>query len=279
MLVCNISLRPPRRAIAADVAEITAAVDTLGTGNVVFATLVDDPASVGDIVDAYLGEIMLEAASATDSVSLVYVYDADVAEATTAGDSPSATVTGGTPTTWNPADLSGIALSGSNLIATSTGNFQGVRANKSVSSGKSYFELTIGTFSSGFVGMAKSTADLTSGGTTGAVGVNSSGGIEVNGSAAGISIGSIGGGIVGIAVDRSNNLIWFRRGASGSWNASSGTANDPATGTGGVSISTVTGALFPWFIAVFGGAGQAVTANFGAGGFAGTIPPGFSAIP
>src|SRR5262245_58714994 len=67
MLVCNVSVRPLRRAIAADLAEATAAADSPGTGNVVFATLVDDPANVQDVVDAYLGQIMLEAASAASS--------------------------------------------------------------------------------------------------------------------------------------------------------------------------------------------------------------------
>ena len=47
MLVCNVSLRAPRRAIAAELAEATTAADATATGNIVFATLVDDPASVG----------------------------------------------------------------------------------------------------------------------------------------------------------------------------------------------------------------------------------------
>jgi hypothetical protein len=33
MLVCNVSLRPPRSAIAADLAEVAAALDAPGTGN------------------------------------------------------------------------------------------------------------------------------------------------------------------------------------------------------------------------------------------------------
>jgi hypothetical protein len=92
MLVCNVSLRPPRSAIAADVAELAAAVDATATGNVVFATLVDDPASVGDIVDAYLGEIMLEAASAADTTSAGSAYAGAVDEAASATDTQSATV-------------------------------------------------------------------------------------------------------------------------------------------------------------------------------------------
>src|SRR5215471_18049722 len=67
MLVCSVSLRPPRGAIAAELAEIATADDASTTGQVVFAALIDDPASVLDNVDAYLGEIMLEAASAADA--------------------------------------------------------------------------------------------------------------------------------------------------------------------------------------------------------------------
>jgi hypothetical protein len=83
MLVCNVSLLRRRAAIAAAVAEITAAVDATATGNVVFATLVDDPASVGDRVDAYLGEIMLEAASAAATVNAGVTYAVAVVEAAT----------------------------------------------------------------------------------------------------------------------------------------------------------------------------------------------------
>lgn len=91
MLVCNVSLRAPHRTISADLAEVAIAVEALGTGSVVFATLVDDPASVGDIVDAYLGEIMLEAASAADSITAGSVYAAAVDEAVTATDTQDAT--------------------------------------------------------------------------------------------------------------------------------------------------------------------------------------------
>src|SRR5262245_33852563 len=96
MLVCNVSLRPKGRIITAALLEAGAADDASTTGNVVFATLIDDPASVADIVDAYLGEIMVEAAAATDAVSVGSVYGADVVEAGTAQDSISATVPVGT---------------------------------------------------------------------------------------------------------------------------------------------------------------------------------------
>jgi hypothetical protein len=94
MLVCNVSLRPPRVGIAADIAETAAAVDATATGNVVFATLVDDPASVLDRVDAYLGEIMLEAASAAAAVNAELTYAAAIVEAVNAAD----TISGVVPT-------------------------------------------------------------------------------------------------------------------------------------------------------------------------------------
>jgi hypothetical protein len=94
MLACNVSLLHRRASIAVDVAEVAAAVDALGTGNVVFGTLVDDPANVRDRVDAYLGEIMLEAATATSVVNAGLAYAAAIIEVATAADVSSAFVPG-----------------------------------------------------------------------------------------------------------------------------------------------------------------------------------------
>jgi len=89
MLVCNVSLRPQRAGIIAAIVEAAAAVDATATGNVVFATLVDDPASVSETVDAYIGEIMLEAASAAATVDSGLEYVTAVDEAVTATDTSS----------------------------------------------------------------------------------------------------------------------------------------------------------------------------------------------
>lgn len=94
MLVCSVSLRPPRLAIAADVAETATALDAYGSGNVAFAALVDDPASALETLDAYLGVIMLEAASASDIVQIELAYDVAVDEAVTAADTLDAVTTG-----------------------------------------------------------------------------------------------------------------------------------------------------------------------------------------
>jgi hypothetical protein len=97
MLICNVSLRPLRRVVVSEIAEAATAVDALGTGNIVFATLVDDPASVQETVDAYLGEIMLEAASASDTLTAGSAFIAAIDEAVTAVDSVQG-VTGVLPT-------------------------------------------------------------------------------------------------------------------------------------------------------------------------------------
>jgi hypothetical protein len=95
MLVCSVSLRPRHAGaagIAASVVEAASAVDATATGNVVFATLVDDPANVIDRVDAYLGEIMLEAASVSDTFDAGLNYSAAIDEATIAADLSDASV-------------------------------------------------------------------------------------------------------------------------------------------------------------------------------------------
>jgi hypothetical protein len=89
MLVCNVSQLARRAAIAAGIIETAAALDTPGTGNVVFATLVDDPASVGEHVDAFLGQIMVEAASAAATVNAGLIYRVSIFEAASAADTSS----------------------------------------------------------------------------------------------------------------------------------------------------------------------------------------------
>lgn len=125
MLVCNVSLRPPRRAIAVTIAEATTAVDATATGNIVFATLVDDPASVGDAVDAYLGEIMHEAASAIDTLNIGLAYAAAIDEAVTAADTLDATVGGAAVA--REAMLPGVLVNSSTLPREA--NVNGVMVN------------------------------------------------------------------------------------------------------------------------------------------------------
>jgi hypothetical protein len=272
MLVCNVSLRPARSAITADIAEITAAVDATATGQVVFATLVDDPANVGEIVDAYLGEIMLEAASAADSFDSGLGYAAAIVETTTAGDTQDGAVTTAPLTaTWDPLDKSLATLSSGNLTATGTGAGY-ARATSVQSSGKYYWETTVSTWSSGntgpYYGIAANAIPA-----TGIAGLSKDGNIWVGFSPVFIGAARGSGDIIGIAIDITANLIWFRVAPSGNWNGS-GTAN-PATGAGGLSISSLSGTLKPSI--ALSTVGDAATVNFGAAAFSGAVPSGFTA--
>src|SRR5580765_2163027 len=83
MLVCNVSLRAPRGAIAAEIAESVAALDTQSPG-VVWAGLVDEPAAANATTNALLGLIIAEAASANTALDAGTVFAAAIVENTTA---------------------------------------------------------------------------------------------------------------------------------------------------------------------------------------------------
>ena len=182
----------------------------------------------------------------------------------------------------NPSDKGGtITLSGGNLTATASAGNDNVRGTTSKSTGKKYFEVTIGSGAGGntlAVGIANSSAPLT---VTG-LGLDASSDSIVwyDANACYINNGSVGspgsisnGQVLGIAIDLGAKLIWFCdiTGSPTNWNGAS--SNVPGT-NGGFSFSASTG---PWFAALgFRGAG-AMTINFGGSGFSGSIPSGFSA--
>jgi hypothetical protein len=95
MLVCSVSARPRGIEVTADIAEAAEAIDGSTSGFVIFSALVDDPASVADTVDAFLGDIMVEAASASDDITTGLAYNAAIDESVTAADTPDATIAGG----------------------------------------------------------------------------------------------------------------------------------------------------------------------------------------
>lgn len=287
MLVCNVSLLRRRAAIAAELAEAATALDAPGTGNVVFATLVDDPASVNETLDAFLGQIMLEAASAADAVSIAFSYDAAIVEAATAADAPDGTA-GITTATWDPTTVTAVTLSGGNLVATNTGTTsadQGVRVATASgkTSGKHYFEGTMtSTYFAGNYGVGVGTpastyTNMGNSATTGAFVFHASGNIWSNGSSSGSTLGATGAGtVIGAAVDLDNRKIWFKKvsGTPGNWNGS-GTAN-PATNVGGITIPAGTMVPFLTFGGSSGSAGIIHTVNFGASAFTGSVPSGFT---
>lgn len=175
------------------------------------------------------------------------------------------------PTTWNPADSSHVNLTNANLTETSTTNAAGVRAIAGSAAGKYYFEMTLSPWHTGFAGLALAAAGLGTN-STNAVGLNAGGQIWINNAASGTTI-SLPTTNDAVAVDLNAQLIWFRNLPSGNWNNNA--ANNPATGVGGLSISALSGTLYPWASNLF--SGDAVTANFGGSAFIGAVPAGFTA--
>lgn len=178
-------------------------------------------------------------------------------------------------TTWNPADkTAGVTLSNGNRTATGAGSLQGARGVDSQSTGKYYVEYT-GTFGANesVIGFGASTAAISGSSLTGTVVYHKSGLVFVNGNGVLFSLPTLSSGsLLCAALDLTNRLIWFRVGAAGQWNGS-GTAN-PATGTGGQSITAIPATLFP-YVNVWNG--DSATANFGDTAFTGAVPSGFTA--
>lgn len=142
-------------------------------------------------------------------------------------------------TTLDPnAKSSGITLSGSNLIATSTA--AGNAATTRNLTGKHYFEAVIttlaGTPAVGLVNQLFVFSTALLGADTNSLAYKSSGAVVVNG----VTLATIATFIVtnriDCAVDPANRFIWFRV-AGGNWN--NNVANDPATGVGGIDISSM----------------------------------------
>lgn len=185
-----------------------------------------------------------------------------------------------TPAIWNVSDKSAnMGLSNGNLTAATTTAATGsVRANAGSNSGKCYWEMTYvasnqtGT-SNGLVPSASSLPIIFNNVSNGAATITGGGAIYVSGVQVIGSTGSISAGVrVCIAANLDAKLIWFRIGIAGNWNGS-GTAN-PATGVGGVNISTLSLPLFPYFTGSLV-LGEGITANFGATAFSGVVPAGF----
>lgn len=180
--------------------------------------------------------------------------------------------------TWSPADFINVTFSNSNRTITSTSNSPGgaARGTQGYTSGKYYWEVTCTQWTANsWVGIVTATASLPSSVFSGGVNaaVNNSGAIWANASNPASLGARANGDIIGIAVDFGAGLIWFRVAPSGNWNGS-GTAN-PATATGGVSLSAFAGVLMFPSSSLFT-SGDNATANFGTSAFSGTVPSGFT---
>jgi len=190
-------------------------------------------------------------------------------------------------TTWNPYDKSaGITLSNSNFTATaSTSGDMAVRSFNSFTTGKHYFEVTLGaTYTGGDTGpgICTAAANINTFGVNATLGfiVYPSGNIYYNGSLTGIATGALTtNDVLQFAVDLVNKRIWVRINRGGTlfnWNGTVGA--DPATNTSGFDISAVFGSAAAYPVQAFGpsASGSTSTANFGGSAFASAPPSGFT---
>jgi hypothetical protein len=98
------------------ISEAANATDSALSGFVFYSTLVDDPASVRETVDAYLGQIMREAASAAATQTAGLAYATSINEPAAASSTQNATA----PTIWTAAvDEVLIAVSAQDAIGIS----------------------------------------------------------------------------------------------------------------------------------------------------------------
>jgi len=275
MLVCNVSHILPRT-ISAAIVEAVTATDATAPQASIFSALIDDPTSAIDIADAYLGEIMLESASASDAFSAGLDSAAGVNEAATALDFADWSIALAT-TTYNGTPSAGIVMSNGNLTVThgTTSNGVGVTSTAFLAAGKHYFEVTVqvSTFGGNHLGLYQSgsfAAAVTTGKATAVVlGANTN--IYTNGANTTKNLGTAAvGDVFGFAIDLANRLAWIRRN-NGLWNADA--AADPVTGAGGVTIAT--GSFTPYVAFTNGAATNAFTGNFGQSAYANAAPSGF----
>lgn len=272
MLVCNVSMPSRRGAIAADVAEAASALDNLGlnSGQVVFVTLVDDPASVAERIDAYLGEIMIEAASAAD------VADGSVVAA------------GAVFASFAPSTLVQATLSNGNFTITQSTTNQGAGGNSLsfVTSGKVYFEFTVtASLASGSHIIGAITSAASSFGAAMNGGVNcimltvSTGGSTLysNGSATAVGVGPVAvGDVIGFALDLGARKGWVRKN-NGNWDNNA--THNPATGANGSTLYATVGYAPSMYFGASSGVGSRFDLNSGQSAFANAAPAGFTGFP
>jgi hypothetical protein len=187
-------------------------------------------------------------------------------------------------TTWNPSDkATSVTLANGDLTFVSGWlAYVGVRAIASALSGKKYWELTprkISTAPSAiFEGIANASFSVNGptflGGNSDGIGWAGDGKVWINNAVVATIQGWQQNDVLSFAVDLGSKMIWFRTNA-GSWNNDA--ANDPATNTGGIDISTLVGG--PYY--AFGQGGNSgledsLHANFGGSAYVHSVPTGFS---
>lgn len=197
------------------------------------------------------------------------------------GSSAFTTDSASVPTTWDPAKLYGIVLTGSNLIASYAFPPFDNEAVESVSSvastDKKYVEFLInndaGSISLGF---ADATFVLTNAGSllnaANAFGYREDGLAGYNGANVASSAYTTGN-VVSLTIDGPNRKVGVRIN-NGNWNNTPG--DDPATNTGGYSISGINFPLFVIFRTQSNG--DSVTVRFSSASWTVGAPSGFTPI-
>jgi hypothetical protein len=167
-----------------------------------------------------------------------------------------------------------ITLSNGNLTATATSSEVAVRATVGKTSGKWYWEVTAGSASSGLtsIGVLSMTAQLDFGLGNGAApgaGYSPSGTLSATSSSGTSACAFSSSAVIGIALDLNMGVIYFSQ--SGVWQGGA----DPVSGSGGLSLGSISEAFYP---AVSLGYGDVLTANFGQSSFAHAVPAGYEAV-
>lgn len=189
-----------------------------------------------------------------------------------------------TPATFN-GTTTNVTLSNGNLTATHSNTSDGgTRSASNKSTGKFYFEITIGASNGSLdgIGLIASTKTFSDMASLDALvyalnsSIGSTGGIFINGGYSTKHIGlASAGDVISIAVDMGAGRAWFRRNG-GDWNGDP--SADPVASTN--YVGPFNGTLTSWAPAVdFSGSasGNNFTANFGATSFTYTVPSGFTA--
>jgi hypothetical protein len=183
-------------------------------------------------------------------------------------------------TTFDPAHTdASIALSNGNLTATGSvvSAFKNAFGTISKSAGKFYHEVSIGASNgTDLIGLANNSLSVAGpypGSDLNSCGWVKDGRVLINVSPAATIATWATSNLLSQATDLDNKKIWFRLG-SGGWNNDILANQNPATNTGGVSISTLNAG--PYFPVVCPDAvGTAFTANFGATAYTQSAPSGF----
>jgi hypothetical protein len=189
--------------------------------------------------------------------------------------------------TWDPLHVANITLSGGNLVATNNNSGPGTAITQIGAAGskKYYFEIVL-------------TNDTDGGGQNTGIGLSNSccgyGGGFLGGSSASIGCydsantfyngGNVGtctpgawsqGDNIGVAYDTGNGKAWFRQNG-GNWNNAAIGSQNPATNTGGFSIS-ISGTVYP-AVQIRQSVIDTMTAKFLASSWTYTVPSGFVAV-